>query len=157
MFTPKILEAHPLDCYKIWLKFNDGMAGEVDLSHLAGQVVFAIWNNFENFKKVSIENGRSLAWSDNIYLDAVSLYMKYAGKKPEDIFPPSRKNPPKPETCSFSVFFSACISTIIIRRISTLFMATMKRGSTLTPSRLFSGSLPSSAFVLVQVSPLSCK
>ena len=87
MFTPKILETRPLDGYKIWLKFDDGIAGEVDLSHLAGKGVFAFWNNYENFKKVSMENGRSLAWSDEIDIDADSLYMKVTGKKPEDLFP----------------------------------------------------------------------
>ena len=48
MFTPKILEARPLDGYKIWLKFDDGISGEVDLSHLAGKGVFELWKNYEN-------------------------------------------------------------------------------------------------------------
>jgi hypothetical protein len=87
MSTAKILKALPLDGYKIWLKFDDGITGEVDLSHLAGKGVFAFWNKDENFKKVSIENGRSLAWPDEIDLDADSLYMKLTGKKPEDLFP----------------------------------------------------------------------
>lgn len=87
MSTPKILEARPLNGYRIWLKFNDGIAGEVGLSHLAGKGVFTFWNDDENFKKVSIENGRSLSWSDEIDLDADSLYLKLTGKKPEDLFP----------------------------------------------------------------------
>ena len=87
MPTPKILEARPLDNFKIWLKFNDGIAGEVDISHLAGKGVFAFWNNYENFKKFSIENGRWLSWSDEIDIDADTLYLKLTGKKPEEIFP----------------------------------------------------------------------
>ena len=87
MSTPKILEARPLDGYKIWLKFNDGTAGEVDLSHLAGKGVFTFWNDYENFKNVSIENGRWLSWSDEIDLDADTLYLKLTGKKPEELFP----------------------------------------------------------------------
>ena len=85
--TPKILEARPLDGYKIWLKFNNGTAGEVDLSHLAGKGVFTFWNDYENFKNVSIENGRWLSWSDEIDLDADTLYLKLTGKKPEELFP----------------------------------------------------------------------
>ena len=81
MSTPKILETRPLDDYKIWLKFEDGIAGEVDLSHLVGKGVFTLWNNYENFKKVSIESGRSLAWQDEIDIDADSLYLKLTGKK----------------------------------------------------------------------------
>jgi hypothetical protein len=87
MSTSKIVKARPLDGYKVWLKFEDGTAGEVDLSHLAGKGVFAIWNNIENFKKVSIENGRNLTWAEEIDLDADSLYLKLTGKKPEDLFP----------------------------------------------------------------------
>ena len=87
MSTPKILETRSLDDYKIWLKFDDDTSGEVDLSHLAGKGVFALWNNYENFKKVSIEKGRSLIWSDEIDIDADSLYLKLTGKKPEELFP----------------------------------------------------------------------
>ena len=87
MSTPKILEARPLDGYKIWLKFDDGISGEVDLSHLAGKGVFELWNNYENFKMVSVEDHKRLAWSDEIDIDADSLYMKLTGKTPEELFP----------------------------------------------------------------------
>lgn len=87
MSTPKILEARPLISFKIWLKFEDGTSGEVDLSHLAGKGVFALWKDYENFKKVSIEDNRQLAWSDEIDIDADSLYMKLTGKIPEELFP----------------------------------------------------------------------
>jgi uncharacterized protein DUF2442 len=89
----KILEIRPLDDYKIWLKFDNGTEGEVDLSHLAEKGVFAFWNNYENFKKVSMENGRSLTWSDEIDIDADSLYLKLTGKKPEEIFPALKEEP----------------------------------------------------------------
>ena len=87
MITPNILEALPLDGFKIRLKFSDGAAGEVDFSHLAGRGVFAFWNEPANFKKVTIENGRCLVWGDEIDLDADSLYLKLTGKKPEELFP----------------------------------------------------------------------
>jgi hypothetical protein len=87
MPAPKILEARPLDGYKVWLKFDDGSAGEVDLTHLAGKGVFAVWDNYENFKKISVEENRRLVWSDEIELDADALYMKLTGKTPEELFP----------------------------------------------------------------------
>ena len=46
-----------------------------------------------NFKEVSIENGRSLIWSDEIDLDADSLYLKLTGKKPEELFPALKEEP----------------------------------------------------------------
>ena len=87
MLPLKILEAHPMDGYKIQLKFNDGVTGQADLSHLAGKGVFALWNDYKNFEKFSIEEGRRLTWDDEIDIDADSLYMKLTGKKPEELFP----------------------------------------------------------------------
>ncbi len=87
MYTPKILEARPLDGYQIRLKFTDQSAGIVDLSHLAEKGVFKSWNDYENFKTVSIENGRRLTWPDEIEIDADSLYLKLTRKTPEELFP----------------------------------------------------------------------
>lgn len=87
MSRPKILEARPGKDYKIWLKFDDDTAGEVDLSHLAGKGVFVFWDDYDNFKKVAIENSRWLSWSDEIDLDADALYLKLTGKRPEELFP----------------------------------------------------------------------
>jgi uncharacterized protein DUF2442 len=83
----RIVEARPLEDYKIWLKFSDGISGKADLSHLAGKGVFTLWNSYENFRKFSIGNGRSLNWSDEIDIDADSLYLNLTGKKPEELFP----------------------------------------------------------------------
>jgi hypothetical protein len=87
MFVPEIVSAQPLDDYIIHLKFADGVMGEADLSHLAGRGVFKIWDQYENFKEVSIIDGRRLAWSDEIDLDEDALYLKLTGKAPEEIFP----------------------------------------------------------------------
>jgi len=92
MYTPKILEALPLTNYQIQLKFTDQTAGVVDLSHLAGKGVFTSWNNYVNFKAVSIECGRRLAWPDEIEIDADSLYLKVTGKTPEELFPSLLEN-----------------------------------------------------------------
>ncbi|MCX7839868.1 MAG: DUF2442 domain-containing protein, partial [Anaerolineae bacterium] len=41
---PIPIEVKPLENYRIWLKYSDGREGIVDLSHLAGKGVFALWN-----------------------------------------------------------------------------------------------------------------
>jgi hypothetical protein len=87
MLLIEIVSAQPLDGYVVRLEFSDGVTGDVDLSHLAGRGVFKLWEQYENFKKVSIVDGRRLAWSDAIDLDADSLYLRLTGKAPEDIFP----------------------------------------------------------------------
>ena len=93
MFVAKILEAKPLDDYIIQLKFEDGVSGEVDLSHLAGKGVFSFWDQYENLKIVAVINGRWLAWSDEIDLDANSLYLKLTGKMPDRSVPALREDP----------------------------------------------------------------
>lgn len=93
MSAIKILEARPVAGYKIWLKFEDGQTGEVDLSHLAGKGVFAYWNSYQNFQKIAVREGRSLVWDDEIDIDADSLYLKVTGKKPEDLFPALKEEP----------------------------------------------------------------
>jgi hypothetical protein len=93
MFIPEIVEAHPLENFIIQLKFADGVVGEVDLSHLVGKGVFALWDQYENFRNVSVINGRWLAWSNEIDLDADSIYLKVTGKKPEELFPLLKDNP----------------------------------------------------------------
>jgi hypothetical protein len=89
----KLVEAQPLSGYKLWLKFEDGTAGVVDLSRLAGKGVFEAWKEYGNFKIVSIHNGRWLEWAGEIDIDADSLYLKLTGKKPEDLFPALKEDP----------------------------------------------------------------
>lgn len=83
----KPVEVKTLNDYKIWLKYADGVAGEVDLSHLAGKGVFAVWKNYSEFKKVHIGQHGAISWSDEIELCPDSLYLKLANKNPEDLFP----------------------------------------------------------------------
>lgn len=93
MFVPRIKKAQPLDGYNIRLEFSDGVAGVVDLSHLAGRGVFSLWNERKNFMNVSVEDGRWLAWGGEIEIDADSLYLKVTGKSVASLFPASKEDP----------------------------------------------------------------
>ncbi|HOM17339.1 MAG TPA: DUF2442 domain-containing protein [Thermoguttaceae bacterium] len=84
---PRPLEVKPLKNYRIWIKYADGVEGEVDLSELVGKGVFAAWKDDREFQKVHIGSGGEIAWSDQIDLCADAIYLKLTGKKPEDIFP----------------------------------------------------------------------
>ena len=85
MFHP--VEVKALSGYRIWIRFADGVEGEVDLSHLAGRGVFSSWQDDKVFQQVHIGPGGELAWSEEIDLCADSIYMKLTGKTPEDVFP----------------------------------------------------------------------
>lgn len=73
------------------MKYSDGVEGIVDLSHLAGKGVFALWNDSSQFRAVHIGPGDELAWSDEIDLCPDAIYLKITGKKPEDLFPALRE------------------------------------------------------------------
>ena len=88
MFKPVQVKALPN--YKLWVKYSDSVEGEVDLSHLAGKGVFALWNDYSAFQKVYIGPGRQIAWTDEIDICPDAVYMQITGKTPEELFPSLR-------------------------------------------------------------------
>ncbi len=85
MFKPVQVKALPN--YKLWVKYSDDVAGEVDLSHLAGRGVFSLWNDYAAFEKVYIGSSGAIAWSDEIDICPDNVYMTITGKTPEELFP----------------------------------------------------------------------
>lgn len=83
----KITSAKARTGHKIWLRYSDGVEGEVDLSHLVGKGVFSAWKNKKAFQNFRVKNGRVVIWTDEIDLCADSLYLEITGKAPEDVFP----------------------------------------------------------------------
>ncbi len=84
---PIPIEVRPLDRYRLWVKYSDGVEGVADLSDLVGKGVFALWNDYEEFKKVHIGASGEIAWSEQIDVCPDAIYLKITGKKPEDLFP----------------------------------------------------------------------
>jgi len=84
---PAPIEVKALDNYELWVKYSDGVEGVVDLSDFAGDGVFALWDDYPKFQKVHIGPSGEIAWSDQIDMCPDAIYLRIAGKKPEDIFP----------------------------------------------------------------------
>jgi len=84
---PKPLKVKPLQNFRLWLRYDDGTTGEVDLSNIAGRGVFKAWENEELFKAVRIGPHGELAWGENLDLCSDSIYMRLTKKSPEDVFP----------------------------------------------------------------------
>lgn len=76
----RILEAQPRPDYRLWIRFADGVEGEVDLSHLVGKGVFAAWREEARFREVFIdpETG-TVAWPGEIDLAPDALHDRLAG------------------------------------------------------------------------------
>ena len=85
MFKP--IKVKALQKYRLWLEYTDGVKGEVDLSHLAGKGVFALWNDYTAFENVYIGESGEIAWSEEVDLCSDALYLKVTGKTPEEVFP----------------------------------------------------------------------
>jgi hypothetical protein len=89
----KITHVEVLQAYRLVLTFDDGTAGTVDLSGLAGKGVFACWNDRAAFAQVRIGSSGELVWGDQVDLCPDALYLKVTGKQLEEVFPALRQGP----------------------------------------------------------------
>ena len=85
---PTAVEAR--EGYRIWLSFSDGAEGEVDLSHLAGNGVFLVWNDRACFESVHLTSYGAIAWTRDAELCADALYMQMTGSSVEELMPNRR-------------------------------------------------------------------
>ena len=88
MIRPTAVQAR--DNYRIWIEFEDGEQGEIDLSHLAGQGVFKAWLEPEFFQDVRIVGNDTILWGNDIDLCPDELYMDLTGKTVDQIWKRSR-------------------------------------------------------------------
>ena len=73
--------------YRLWVEYDDGVRGEVDLSDMAGKGVFKAWDERGFFEKVHISPYGSIAWSDELEICPDALYLEITGKSVEEVFP----------------------------------------------------------------------
>lgn len=74
-----VVDVEAREGFRVWVRFEDGTEGEVDLSDLAGRGVFARWTEDPSeFARVSVDaESGTLAWPggldvapDRLYRDA---------------------------------------------------------------------------------------
>lgn len=71
----KIIDCEPHENYKLWIQFDDGIEGEVDLKNLVGKGVFSAWDSIEFFRSVYIDKRTdTVAWGKDIDLDPYVLH-----------------------------------------------------------------------------------
>ncbi len=81
------IDVKALDGYRIWIKFEDGAEGELDLSHHAGRGVFKAWEDRAFFEAVRLSPYQVVVWGDDLELCANALYMEITGKTVDEILP----------------------------------------------------------------------
>ena len=79
------VEVEPRDGFRIWIRYDDGASGVVDLSHLAGRGVFAAWNNRRCFEDVHIAPAGGIAWASDLELCPDALYVQLTGVSAEGL------------------------------------------------------------------------
>ena len=77
---PQVIAVKAMPNNNIYLCFDDGVQGTVNLEHLANKGLFKWWNEDDNFSKVYIDTEtNAVAWSVDLDLDTFSLYLKLKG------------------------------------------------------------------------------
>ena len=84
---PKPVEVKPLTDFRIWLRYEDGTEGTIDLSDVAGRGVFAAWNDPAFFRSVRLGSHGAIEWGASIDICPDAMYLRLTGKSPEDVFP----------------------------------------------------------------------
>ena len=84
---PRPVEVRPRPNYRLWLRYDDGTEGEIDLAHLVGQGVFAAWQDVDFFENVRIGDLGEVFWGDSIDMCPDALYLELTGKHPDELFP----------------------------------------------------------------------
>ena len=81
MIWPVAVE--PREGFRIWIRYDDGASGVLDLSHLAGRGVFAAWNDRRCFEDVYIAPAGGIAWGSDLELCPDALYLQLTGASVE--------------------------------------------------------------------------
>lgn len=78
-------EVRSVEPYRIWLRYEDGTEGEVDLSDLASRGVFAAWDDPGVFAAVRLGSRGAIEWPGDLDLCPDALYLRLTGKRSEEV------------------------------------------------------------------------
>ena len=82
----KVKEVNYVGDYTLHVVFEDGVEGDLKLDHLVEDGVFEVLKDKEAFSK-AFTKGRSIAWSDELEIDADTIYLELTGKRIEEVMP----------------------------------------------------------------------
>ena len=75
----QIEEAEARPNYRLWVRFSDGVEGEVDVSALVGKGVFSAWEDPEVFRSVTVDDeSGTVIWPGGLDLAPDALYKEIA-------------------------------------------------------------------------------
>jgi hypothetical protein len=72
---PRVIEARHAGEYRVWLRFHDGLQGEINLADVLWGPIFEPLKSVDEFAKVYVEpEWHTLAWPNGADLAPESLY-----------------------------------------------------------------------------------
>ena len=83
----RVTQVEPRPGFRIWLRYSDGSAGEVDLSDMIGKGVFRAWDDPGFFDRVHVAPHGAVSWSEEIELCPDALYIELTGKSVAECLP----------------------------------------------------------------------
>jgi hypothetical protein len=83
----RLVGVEPRDGYRLWLRYDDGAEGVVDLADLGGRGVFRVWRDRAVFEAARVTDRGALEWPGGLDLCGDALYLRLTGKGPEEVFP----------------------------------------------------------------------
>ena len=81
---PYIKNAVAQPGYKLFLEFEDGVNGVINLEQWKDKTVFQHWDDEENFKSFKITADKKIEWSNEIDMDPDAFYLQLIGKTFEE-------------------------------------------------------------------------
>lgn len=77
---PQAVSIEAREGFRVFLEYDDGVSGEVDLSHLADTQVFGFWKEPGRFGEVGLDlRANEITWGKDLELCAWHLYEKMTG------------------------------------------------------------------------------
>jgi hypothetical protein len=83
----RLIEARPRSGYQVWLNYDDGAQGVVDLSDIGGRGVFESWADRRVFEAMRVTESGALEWPGGLDLCGDALYLRLTGKPADEVFP----------------------------------------------------------------------
>lgn len=76
VLPPKLIEAIPLDGYRVHFEFADGLAADIDLSYLVGRgEAFEPLRDLDFFRRLAIDEwGSTIEWPNEADIAPETLY-----------------------------------------------------------------------------------
>lgn len=80
----KVISVSLLIEYKLLVVFDDDVSGFIDLKQFVKNGIFSVLQEESLFNRV-YTNEYSIAWSDELEIDALTVYAELVNKKPDEI------------------------------------------------------------------------